>query len=74
MAEAAPGFVPDFLRPVGFMAAVGVIAVAARLVVARWARRRGSDGLAGFVASAPGTFLMVILSFVVCLLAFPAVR
>ena len=72
MPDVPPGFVPDFLRLIGFMAAVGVVAVVARLVLARWARRRGSDGLAGFVSSAPGTFLLVILSFVVCLVIFLA--
>ncbi|MCE2500212.1 MAG: hypothetical protein J4G13_05060 [Dehalococcoidia bacterium] len=72
MLDVPPGFVPDFLRLIGFMAAVGVVAVAARQALARWARRCRSDGLAGFVSSAPGTFLLVILSFVVCLMIFLA--
>ena len=73
MSEVPPGFIPDFLRLVGFMAAVGVVAVVARQVLARYARRRGSDGFANFAASAPGTFLLVIISFVACLLIFLAV-
>ena len=73
MLEAPPGFVPDFLRLVGFLAAVGVVAVAGRHLLIRAARRRGRDGLAGFAASPPGTFLLVIMSFALCLLAFLAV-
>ena len=73
MPDVPPGFVPDFLRLIGFMAAVGVVAVVARQALIRCARGWGSDGLAGFVASAAGTFLLVILSFVVCLLVFLAI-
>ena len=70
MPDLPPGFVFDLLRLIGFMVAVGVVATACRSLLVRHARRRGSDGLGGFVASPPGTFLLVIMSFVVCLLAF----
>ena len=73
MPDVPPGFVPDFLRLLGFLLAVGVMAVLARQLMVRFARRGARHGLAGFVSSPPGTFLLVILSFVVCLLVFLAV-
>jgi hypothetical protein len=74
MPDVPPGFLADFLRLIGFMVVVGVVAIAARQLSLRYARRRGLDGLASFVASAPGTFLLVILSFALCLLVYLAVR
>ena len=72
MPDVPPGFIADFLRLVGFMVAVGALAIVARQFSVRYARRRGATGLASFVASPPGTFLLVILSFVLCLLGYLA--
>lgn len=73
MPDVPPGFLLDLLRLVAFMAVVGVVTVVARRTLLRYARRRKLGALAGFVHSPPGTFLLVTLSFALCLLVFLAV-
>ena len=73
MPDVPPGFLADFFKLAAFLVAVGVVAVLARQGLVRYARRRRAGALASFAASPPGTFLLVILSFVLCLLVFLAV-